>query len=106
MAEEQADYIIIGGGTAGCVLASRPHQLAPHLTVLLLEAGPDQHSNSLIALPLNGPKLHHTPLEWNYKTTPQAHLNNRQLYNCAGKVLSGSSAVNYGNWTRGPKSRL
>jgi len=48
MAEEQTDYIIIGGGTASYVLASYLYQLAPHLTVLLLGAGPDQHSNRLI----------------------------------------------------------
>jgi choline dehydrogenase-like flavoprotein len=99
MAEKHTDYIVIGGGTADCVLASRLHQAAPHLTTLLLEAGPDQHSNPHITLPLNGPMLDQTPLEWKYAPL----LNNRQLYNYSGKVLSGSSAVNYGSWTRGPK---
>lgn len=58
MAEEHADYIIMGGGTAGYVLATRLHQAAPKLSILLLEVGPDQLSNPLIMPALNGPKLH------------------------------------------------
>lgn len=99
MPELRADYIVVGGGTAGCVVASRLAQ-ALH-TVILIEAGTDEHANPVITSPVGAPRLHHTELEWNYKTVNQPALNDRQIYNCAGKVLSGSSAVNYGMWTRG-----
>jgi choline dehydrogenase-like flavoprotein len=104
MAEQQADYIIIEGGAAGCVLAFCLAQYRPDLSILLLEAGPDEHSNPLMTLPFNTPKIRHTPLEWSRHTKPQVHLDNRQLYNCTGKLLSGSSAINHGSWTRGPKA--
>ena len=95
------DYIIVGGGLAGCVLASRLHQGNPSKDILLLEARPDKHENPNIKMPLAAFTIHNTDLEYNYKTTPQKHLNNRQVYNCGGKVLSGGSAVNYALWTRG-----
>lgn len=96
-----ADYIIVGGGLAGCVLASRLHHSPGNPSVILLEAGPDEHANPLVKNPLGGPLLHNTDLEWNYQTVPQKNLNGRTIYNCGGKMLSGSSAVNYGGWTRG-----
>ena len=96
-----ADYIIVGGGNAGCVLAARLQQGDPSLSILLIEAGPDQHNHPLVTAAAGAAQLHHTDLEWNYQTAPQAKLNNRKIYNCAGRILSGSSAVNYGAWTRG-----
>lgn len=93
------DYIIAGGGLCGCVIASRLSQ-AGH-SVLLIEAGPDEHVNPQIQSPLGAPLLHNTPLEYNYLSTPQKHLNGRQINMYGGKVLSGSSAVNYGLWSRG-----
>lgn len=96
-----ADYVIVGGGLAGCVLASRLQHSPQRPSVILLEAGTDQHNNPLVTAPLGAPRLHNTEFEWNYQTIPQKSLNNRTLYNCGGKVLSGSSAVNYGGWNRG-----
>lgn len=95
---ESFDYIIVGGGTAGVVLASR---LSHNRSVALVEAGPDAHQDPLVSTPLNAPRLHNTPLEWNYQTKPQSSLGGRQIYQAGGKLLSGSSGVNYGLWTRG-----
>lgn len=93
------DYIIAGGGLCGCVIASRLSEAG--YSVLLIEAGPDEHVNPQIQSPLGAPLLHGTPLEYNYLSTPQKNLNGRQINMYGGKVLSGSSAVNYGLWSRG-----
>jgi choline dehydrogenase-like flavoprotein len=91
------DFLIAGGGTAGCVLASRLSQ-AGH-SVALFEAGPQEYSEQVMS-PLAAPALHGSPLEYNYVTTTQTNLANRKISNFGGRLLSGSSAVNYGNWTR------
>lgn len=93
------DYIVVGGGLCGCVVASRLSQAGS--SVLLIEAGPDEHVNPQIQTPLGGPLLHNTHFEYNYRTVPQQHLDDRKIYAFGGAVLSGSSAVNYGAWTRG-----
>ena len=95
------DYVVAGGGLTGCVVAARLSQSHPSLSIAILEAGPDEHGNPMIINPMGSVALHATPLEWNYKSAPQVHLNNRVINNWGGKVLSGSSAVNYGAWTRG-----
>ncbi|OJJ36211.1 hypothetical protein ASPWEDRAFT_41422 [Aspergillus wentii DTO 134E9] len=92
------DYIICGGGTVGCVLASRLSQ-AGH-SVLLAEAGPEDY-NELVMNPLGSALLHDTDFEYKFTATDQPHLGNRPVINHGGKLLSGSTAVNYGMWTRG-----
>lgn len=87
-----ADVIIIGGGIAGCVLASRLHQNHPELSVILIEAGPDISQHPLVKNP--AAPLQHSELDWDYKTVPQVHLNNRICEAAAGKCLSGGSAIN------------
>ena len=99
--QETFDFIVAGGGHAACVLASRISRALPSYSILLVEAGPNAHDDSRVLSPLGGPLLHNTELEWNYKTAPQRSLDGRQLYHCSGRLLSGSSAVNYGMWTRG-----
>lgn len=99
-----ADYIIIGGGLAGCTLASRLHQYSPNLSILLIEAGPDPTGNPLVTNPLACFAAHGSDIDWNYTTVPQKHLDNRSTYASAGKILSGGTATNYGTWTRGPKA--
>ena len=91
------DFLIAGGGTSGCVLASRLSQ-AGH-SVALFEAGPEDYSEKVMS-PLAAPTLHGSPLGYNYNTTAQKNLANRKLPNFGGRLLSGSSAINYGNWTR------
>lgn len=92
------DYIVVGGGNVGCVIASRLSE-AGH-NVLLLEAGPESYSPEVMN-PLDAPKMHNTVIEYNYKSTPQPALDNRRISSFGGKLLSGSTAVNYGLWTRG-----
>ncbi len=94
------DYIIIGGGSAGCVLAARLTE-NPNITVALLEAGPAD-TNVLIHCPAGLALLVQTgQANWAFKTTPQAGLNGRQGYVPRGKVLGGSSSINAMVYMRG-----
>jgi choline dehydrogenase-like flavoprotein len=95
------DYIIVGSGPAGCALASRLHAGNPALSILIIETGPDVSTHPLTTLPLSCFSAHHTALDYDYRTVPQRQLDNKPCYNCGGKALSGSSAINYGTWTRG-----
>ena len=92
------DYIIIGAGIAGTVLASRLHQKNPTLSVLLIEAGHDQSQHPHVPGPLTVALLKGSKADWNYATTPQKHLNGRQCYAAAGKGLGGGSIINYGKY--------
>ena len=94
------DYIIIGAGSAGCVLANRLSE-DPGVEVLLLEAGPrDWHP--YIHMPAGLAKLvSNQRLNWNYDTAPEPQLDNRTLWWPRGKVLGGSSAINAMCYIRG-----
>jgi len=93
------DYIIIGAGSAGCVLAARLTE-DPHTRVLLLEAGgPDKAKE--IHIPAAFSKLYKTAVDWNYSTEPEPCLNNRRLYWPRGKMLGGSSSMNAMIYIRG-----
>ncbi len=86
------DYIIVGAGSAGCVLASRLTE-NPQTRVLLIEAGgPD--ATKEIRIPLAWLKLFKSEFDWNYTTTPQAGLGGRRVYWPRGKTLGGSSSIN------------
>src|ERR1700729_2120632 len=96
------DYIIVGAGSAGCVLAARLTEDL-HARVLLLEAGgPDRAPE--IRIPAAFSKLFKTAVDWNYSTEPEAQLHNRKLYWPRGKVLGGSSAINAMIYIRGNRA--
>ena len=94
------DYIIIGGGSAGCVLAARLSE-DPQVQVALLEAGPPDRS-VLIHCPAGLALLAKSgQANWGFQTTPQTGFNGRRGYQPRGKVLGGSSSVNAMIYTRG-----
>jgi choline dehydrogenase len=93
------DYIIIGAGSAGCVLANRLTE-DPDVRVLLLEAG-GKDTKQEIAIPAAFSKLFKSTCDWAYWTTEQIRLNHRALYWPRGKVLGGSSSLNAMIYSRG-----
>jgi choline dehydrogenase len=98
-AAPEYDYIIVGAGSAGCVLAARLTE-DPHTRVLLLEAGGPARARE-IAIPAAFSRLFKTSVDWNYSTEPEPQLHNRTLYWPRGKVLGGSSAINAMIYIRG-----
>jgi choline dehydrogenase len=94
------DYIIVGAGSAGCVLANRLSADGKH-KVLLLEAGP-QDKNIWIHVPLGYGKLFkEKTVNWMYQTEPEPGLKGRQVFQPRGKVLGGSSSINGLLYVRG-----
>lgn len=94
-----ADYVIVGAGSAGCVLAARLSE-DPSAKVLLLEAGGSgRHPN--IAIPAAFAKQFQTKLDWDLRTEPEPHCDGRELYVPRGRGLGGSSAMNAMLYVRG-----
>jgi len=94
------DYVIVGAGSAGCVLANRLSADGRH-SVLLLEAGP-KDSNIWIHVPLGYGKLFkEKSVNWMYQTEPEPGLHGRQVFQPRGKVLGGSSSINGLLYVRG-----
>jgi choline dehydrogenase len=105
------DYVIVGGGSAGCVVAARLAE-DPGARVLLLEAGADASAIEEVRVPAAYSRLFRSQYDWNYVTLPQERAAVRPIYWPRGKVLGGSSAINamiyirgnrddYDNWRSG-----
>ena len=103
------DYIIVGAGSAGCVLANRLSE-RPDRRVLLLEAGPSDRRNAssmMIRMPMGVSKLippEATRVNWDFWTEPQPHCGGRRMFWPRGKTLGGSSAINGMAYIRGAPS--
>jgi choline dehydrogenase-like flavoprotein len=101
MNNERFDYIIVGAGAAGCVVANRL-SADPSVKVLLLEAGgPD--SSYLIHIPVGFTKLTSPKFNWGFETVPQRELNNRPMWYPQGRTLGGSTSINAMIYIRGNK---
>ncbi|KAJ2898828.1 GMC oxidoreductase [Zalerion maritima] len=89
------DYIVVGGGTAGLVVATRLSEDS-NVRVLVVEAGADRSVDPLILTPgLIAGAYGKDEYDWNFLSTPQSTLNNRQINQARGKCLGGSSAINF-----------
>ncbi|KAK7451165.1 hypothetical protein VKT23_012496 [Stygiomarasmius scandens] len=99
------DYVVLGGGTAGLVVANRLSEDSSK-EVLVLEAGPNAENLQEVFVPgLIGAGQAFTTLNWAYNTVPQEHLNNRTLTLNAGKALGGSTVINSMVFTRAEKQQ-
>jgi 4-pyridoxate dehydrogenase len=93
------DYVIVGAGSAGCVLANRLTE--DGATALLLEAG-GRDTHPYIHIPLGMGRMHdYNMFDWGYETEPEPNLDNRRIEAMRGKVLGGSSSINVMAYTRG-----
>ena len=93
------DYVIVGAGSAGCVLAARLSE-DPEVSVLLLEAGPPD-ANQNVHVPLGYLQLARTEVDWDYASAPEPNCNGRRVSLPRGRVLGGSSSINAMIYIRG-----
>jgi choline dehydrogenase len=100
---KHVDYIIVGAGTAGCVIARRILDQT-NATVLLLEAGDGDPSSDVVIDPNKWFMTFGTDIDYRYSYAPQPFLNNRVIQAPRGKILGGSSSINGLIWARGSRS--
>jgi len=97
------DYLVIGAGSAGCVIAARLSE-DPAVRVTLVEAGRARDWRT--AVPGLAGALWRTPVDWGFATSPQAAMDGRQLHMPRGKVVGGTSAINYMVYIRGHRDNF
>src|SRR4051794_34145684 len=96
------DYIIVGAGSAGCVLASRLSE-DPDVSVLLIEAGPPDTWDN-IHIPVGVTALSNSEVDWAHYTFHEPHCDGRRIYLPRGRVLGGSSSINAMVYIRGNRA--
>ncbi len=99
MSETGYDYVIVGGGSAGCVMANRLTEDTSARVLLLEAGGKDWHP--LIHMPVGFAKMTTGPHTWGFKTAPQKHANNREIPYAQARVIGGGSSINAEVFTRG-----
>ncbi|KAL7620206.1 hypothetical protein AAE478_009199 [Parahypoxylon ruwenzoriense] len=97
------DYVVVGGGLAGCVVASRLKQYQSSARILVIEAGPDVSKNKDI-LRFNSLNFIGGKFDWGYKTVPQKGYDGRQIDIPSGRAVGGGSVINGCGWIRGSKA--
>jgi len=99
MTSRHADFVIVGGGSAGCVLAARLSE-EPGIEVILIEAGGPGDAED-IRIPAYSRNLFLSQYDWTFYSEPEAALNGRRVYQPRGRALGGSSAINMMIYMRG-----
>ena len=89
----ESDYIIVGAGTSGLVVANRLSE-NPDVTVAVIDPGSDERNNAAVKNPLVWTSLLSTPVAWQYNSTPQETGNGRTIRYLAGKGIGGTSLIN------------
>ena len=93
------DYVVVGGGLAGCAVAARLSE-NPRVRVALIEAG-DENRYEQSYFSTGAHAMFETDANWAFKTTPQAELGNAEVAHPRGKMIGGSAGINIGSWSRG-----
>nr|XP_036580134.1 glucose-methanol-choline oxidoreductase [Colletotrichum truncatum]KAF6787966.1 glucose-methanol-choline oxidoreductase [Colletotrichum truncatum] len=103
---QEFDFVIVGGGTAGCLLASRLANTESRPSVALLEGGKDLDKPEYRLTAERFFTLLQPGLDYGYLSTPQKHARNREVLQSRGKGLGGSSAVNFQAWSLGAREEF
>jgi len=94
------DYVIVGAGSAGCILANRLSENGRHSVLLIEAGGPDD--SFWFKIPVGYARSYYNPaVNWMYSTEPEPQLNNRRLYAPRGKIQGGSGSINAMIYVRG-----